>query len=90
VVRVVVDPRVVRGVQAIKFAVLNHWPDALRPELMPDIAPVEALVGGNCIQLIEISPQHLPADLGIVWIVHRAVNVEDSTAVTVHEERDFD
>jgi hypothetical protein len=41
-----------------------------------EVVPVESLVGDDSLQLIEISGQHLPRDLGVVWQRHRTVNVE--------------
>jgi hypothetical protein len=57
------------------------------PKHHSEIGPVVALVGRNCRYSTEVPTQHLPADLRIMWLGSRAVNVENRAARTVHEER---
>ena len=90
VVGVIVVASVVGNVQAVKFAMLDHRSDVVLPEFVPEIVPVVTFVGGDRIQILEISRQYLPANLGIVRLLHRAIDIDDGGRLTVHEGGGFD
>ena len=58
-----------------EFAVLDHWFDAFCTQSLAKQPPVVAFVGSENVQFVEIAFDHLPADLGIVRLFHRAMYV---------------
>ena len=83
-------PSVVRHIEWVELAVFDYWTHASLPEFVAESVPVIAFVRDNCLESLQISGENLPADLGVVRLFHRAINVENRGRITIDECRGFD
>lgn len=62
----------------VEPTVLDYRSNIGLPQPVSEGVPVVALVGDDGLQLAEIPSQHLPANLSVVRLLHREVNVEEA------------
>lgn len=63
----------------------NYWSITVVSERLVELIPVIALVGSDCLGLSEVSGEDLPANLGVVGLFHRIMNVDEDTDCTIDE-----
>jgi hypothetical protein len=75
--------------QAIKFAVLDHWADMMVPDYCAEIGPVVPIIARNRGNRLVASSQYLQTDSRVVWLDGWAVNVENHAGRATPKERRF-
>ena len=72
-VRRIIEQNIIGEAVPAEFAMLDHGFDALCAQFLAKEPPVVSVIGGQNSHLVDISFEHLLADLRIVRLCHRAM-----------------
>ena len=67
----------------------DHGTDVVFSKFSSEIAPVIPFIGRYNLHLVQVPGQYLPPDLCVMWPTGRAVNIQDSSGLTIGEHRSF-
>lgn len=79
--------QVVGAIERGGLAVFDDWLDVMGLEKSAELVGAVPFVARIRRHLIEVSGQDLPTDLGVVWLLGRAVHVEDGARGTTDHQR---
>lgn len=76
---------VVGFIERCELTMLDHQPHSMCPELIAEIGSMVASVSVEDGQPVEVLFDQLSADLGVVWLFHRAVDIWDGSSRSIDQ-----
>jgi len=80
---------IIRDAVPAEFPVTNYWFNSFCTQSLAKEPPVVPFVSGENAQFVEVPLHHLPADLGVVRLFHRARYVENRICIAVDQRGHF-